>query len=199
MQALEEVQQTIARLADKVGPAVVGVGPLGSGVVVAQGAVLTNAHVVRREQARIRFADGRSETGTVAGVDLEGDVAVLSVDTGAIEPVSWNGGVPALGAPVFAVANPGGHGLHVTLGLVSSTGRSFRGPRGRRITGSIEHTAPLLPGSSGGPIVDPRGRVVAMIFGGSEADDTGAAVPPSEIRDALDGPLAPVGAGPCTG
>ena len=51
---------------------------------------------------------------------------------------------------------PDGHGLRATFGLVSSTGRSFRGPRGRRIVGSIEHTAPLPRGSSGGPLVDQR-------------------------------------------
>ena len=40
--------------------------------------------------------------------------------------------------------------------------RSFRGPRGRRITGSIEHVAPLLPGSSGGPIVNAEGRLLGL-------------------------------------
>ena len=43
-------------------------------------------------------------------------------------------------AIVFALANPGGQ-LRVTFGLVSAVGRAFRGPRGRRIAGSIEHTA----------------------------------------------------------
>ena len=37
----------------------------------------------------------------------------------------------------------------VTFGFVSGVGRAFRGPRGRRIGGSLEHTAPLMPGSSG--------------------------------------------------
>jgi serine protease Do len=52
--------------------------------------------------------------------------------------------------------------LRVTVGLVSGVDRSFRGPRGRRIGGSIEHTAPLLPGSSGGPIVDENGRLLGL-------------------------------------
>jgi serine protease Do len=50
----------------------------------------------------------------------------------------------------------------VTFGLVSATGRSFRGPGGRRIGGSIEHTAPLPRGSSGGPLVDPGGRLLGL-------------------------------------
>ena len=53
-------------------------------------------------------------------------------------------------------------GLRVTPGFVSSTARSFRGPRGRRIAGAIEHTAPLPRGSSGGPLVDRAGRLLGI-------------------------------------
>jgi serine protease Do len=68
----------------------------------------------------------------------------------------------AHGSVVFALANPGGRGLRVTLGLVTATERSFRGPRGRRFHGGIEHTAPLPRGSSGGPLVDAAGRLVGI-------------------------------------
>jgi serine protease Do len=64
--------------------------------------------------------------------------------------------------PVFALANPGGRGLRVTFGSVSGIDRTFRGPRGLRITGSLEHTAPLLPGSSGGPVLDVQGRLLGI-------------------------------------
>jgi serine protease Do len=91
-------------------------------------------------------------------------VAVLSVDTGGATPVAW---VPAdvevsIGTPVFALANPPGNGLRVGFGLVSSVGRGFRGPRGRRVAGSVEHTAPLGRGSSGGPVVDADGRLLGI-------------------------------------
>jgi serine protease Do len=48
------------------------------------------------------------------------------------------------------------------LGFVTGVERSFRGPRGRRITGTIEHDAALLPGSSGGPIVTSEGLLLGV-------------------------------------
>jgi serine protease Do len=111
----------------------------------------------------VTFAGGRTAEARAVGVDTEGDLAILEVDTSDAPAIEWNGaGEVGIGAPVFAVANPGGGGLRVTFGLVSGTERSFRGPRGRRIAGSIEHTAPLLPGSSGGPIVDAEGRFLGL-------------------------------------
>jgi len=69
----------------------------------------------------------------------------------------------ALGAPVLALALPaGGGGVRVTFGTISSVGRSFRGPRGRLITDGVEHTAPIGRGSSGGPLVDLDGRLLAI-------------------------------------
>jgi serine protease Do len=166
MAALQEIQETVGGLADRVGAATVGLGRgwgLGSGIVIAGGQVLTSAHALRREEVTVTFADGRQETGTVAGTDGDLDLAVVAVDTGDIEPVAWEPGeTPPIGTPVVAVANPGGRGLRATLGLVSSAGRSFRGPRGRRIGGAIEHTAPLPRGSSGGPLVDLEGRLLGI-------------------------------------
>jgi len=167
MSVLQELQEAVGRVARDVGPSVVGLGRgwgFGSGIVTGEGSILTNAHNLRRDEVTVTFADGREATGRVAGVDADGDLAVISVETGPAPPVKWseNGTEPVVGTPVFALANPGGRGLRTTFGLVSATGRSFRGPRGRRITGSIEHTAPLVRGSSGGPVVDESGRVLGI-------------------------------------
>jgi len=132
-------------------------------VVVAPGQVLTVAHVLRGDDVAVTFHDGRTADGRVAGSDSDLDVAVVAVDTGDIAPVAWTpGDAPPAGAPVLALANPGGRGLRTTFGLVSATGRGFRGPRGRRVTGSIEHTAPLPRGSSGGPLVDTGGNLLGL-------------------------------------
>ena len=124
--------------------------------------MLTNAHNVRGSQVTVTFADGRTAEGNVAGHDIDGDLAVIEADTGQAPALPWATAAPAIGMPVFALANPGGRGLRVTFGTVSGIDRTFRGPRGLRITGSLEHTAPLLPGSSGGPVLDAAGQLLGI-------------------------------------
>jgi serine protease Do len=165
MTIFDEIQASIARLAEDAGPSVAGIGQrwgIGSGIVLGEGRVLTNAHNVRGSQATVTFADGRTAEGTVAGRDIDGDLAVIEADTGQAAALPWATAVPAIGTPVFALSNPGGRGLRVTFGTVSGIDRSFRGPRGLRITGSLEHTAPLLPGSSGGPVLDAQGQLLGI-------------------------------------
>jgi S1-C subfamily serine protease len=166
MAILDEIQASIQQLAEGAGSSVVGIGQrwgAGSGIVLGEGRVLTNAHNVRGDQVAVTFAGGRTAEGRVAGRDIDGDLAVIDVDTGGAPALPWASGVSAgIGMPVFALANPGGRGLRVTFGFVSGIERTFRGPRGRRITGSLEHTAPLLPGSSGGPILDAAGHLLGI-------------------------------------
>ena len=165
MAFLDEVQTTIRQLADGAGRSVVGIGQrwgVGSGIVLGDGRVLTNAHNIRGEHATVTFADDRTVEGTVAGHDIDGDLAVVEVDTAGAAALPWASTGAELGQPVFALSNPGGRGLRVTFGFVSGIERTFRGPRGRRITGSLEHTAPLLPGSSGGPVLNAGGELLGI-------------------------------------
>lgn len=171
MTDIEQLENEIGRIAEQVGPAVVGLGRgwrMGSGVVVAPGRVLTTAHALRdgrhrEEEIEVVLSTDERARGQVVGVDADIDLAVIEVETGQVEPPQWaEQSGPPLGRPVLALANPGGLGLHVTVGTVSANARSFRGPRGRRIGGAIEHTARLPRGSSGGPLVDFGGRVLGI-------------------------------------
>jgi serine protease Do len=163
MTALEELQAAAATVAERTGAATVTIGRdgRGTGIVLADGLVLTNAHNLRDRTTQVSFPDGRTAQGEVRGGDPEGDLVVLAVDTAGAAAAEWSDGAAALGQVVFAAAR-GRHGLRVTFGLVSGIGRSFRGPRGRRIASSIEHTAPLARGSSGGPLVDGEGRLIGL-------------------------------------
>jgi S1-C subfamily serine protease len=165
MSAIEEIGAAVASVSSAVATSVVGIGRdgRGSGVVTADGQVLTNAHNLRGSEVTVTFADGRSTIGTVAAVDPDGDLAVVNVDTAGAKAIEWSAdSATNVGDAVFGVAATRGGGVRVTFGLVSSIERSFRGPGGRRIAGSVEHTAPLAPGSSGGALVDAAGRLVGL-------------------------------------
>jgi serine protease Do len=165
---IEELAAVTAAVAARAQGAVVRIGRRegrGTGIVVAPNTVLTSAHNLRGEEVTVTFADGRSAAATVKGVDSDGDLAVVTVDTASVTPLAWapGDGSLAIGAPVFALALPAGSGgVRVTFGTVSAIGRAFRGPRGRLIADAVEHTAPLGRGSSGGPLVDAEGRLLAI-------------------------------------
>jgi len=189
MTLLQELESAVQAAVEHTGPAVVGLGRgwgVGSGVVVAPGRVLTNAHNLRQSETSVTFSDGRRASGRVLGSDPDLDVAIIEVETADVRPVRWPSSVessspassaeggpgdgaqarggtgPVIGRAVLALGNPGGRGLRVTPGFVSSTARSFRGPRGRRISGAIEHTAPLPRGSSGGPLIEIDGDLIGI-------------------------------------
>ena len=113
MTLLDDLSSTISGVAGRVGPAVVGLGrgwASGSGVVIGAGRVATVAHAVRRGEPTVTFADGRRAEATIAGVDENADLAVLEVDTGDVAAVELAAERPGLGAPVIALADPGGRG-----------------------------------------------------------------------------------------
>jgi serine protease Do len=164
---LSPLEAATERIATDVGPAVVGLRGRtrgGSGVVVAPGRVLTLARNLRREDVSVAFADGRQERGRLLGVDRDIGVALLEVATAESPAPPWaeHAEPLAIGASVFALADPGGRGLRVTSGAVTSSPRSLRGPHGRRLEGLIEHTAPLPRGSGGGPLLDRDGRLLGI-------------------------------------
>ncbi len=168
MLQVTQIGETVRAVAELVGPSVAALGRgwgRGSGVVIAPNRLLTNAHVLRGEDVAVTFGGGEPVLGHVSGADADVDLAVVTADTAHTEPISWDPEIAAaagIGTSVFALADPGGRGLYVTFGIVAAAGRPVRGPRGRRIPGSLEHTAPLPRGSSGGPIVDGEGRLLGI-------------------------------------
>ena len=171
MQPLDQIQPTVAGIAERVGPTVVGLRGRrrlgGCGVVIAENTVLTVVHALPGADAavvEVAFRDGRRAEGRVGGHDADLGIALVHVETADAAPLdlAGAGAAPGLGAPVLAVADPGGRGLRVTFGVVTSAEAGFRGPRGRRIAGAIEHSAPLPRGSSGGPLVDLQGRLLGL-------------------------------------
>jgi serine protease Do len=164
MATLSDLSSAISKVSSAAAGSVVGIGrhQRGSGVVVADGRVLTNAHNIRGDEVTVRFNDGRTTIGKLAGVDMDGDLAVIDVDTAGSKPIAWANGTAAVGTVVFGVAATPSGEARVTFGTISAVSRAFRGPGGRRIAGSLEHTAPLASGSSGSPVVDSDGKLVGL-------------------------------------
>ena len=133
----------------------------GTGFVLSSGRVLTNSHHLRDRTTQVTFEGGRTVQATVVGIDAEGDLAVLEVDTEDAPDATFATTAPAVGDAVRALGRAGTSG-RVTLGWVSAVDQTFRGPGGRVISGALEHTAPLPRGATGGPLVDADGAIVGI-------------------------------------
>ena len=137
----------------------------GSGAVIApDGYILTNSHVVHEaKEVHVHFTDGSVRPAEIVGEDPPTDLAALKVLALGL-PYMEIGDSNALkvGQLVIAVGNPLGLESTVSTGVVSSLGRAIRSISGRLIENIIQHTAPLNPGNSGGPLVNTRGQVVGI-------------------------------------
>jgi S1-C subfamily serine protease len=172
--ALDAYSQAVIGAVDKVGPSVVSLSVgrrgrfgqgAGSGVVIApDGFVLTNAHVVDGAgRVEITLHDGKTVEARPVGGDRSTDLAVVRIAASDLEHVRIGGERDLQrGQLVVAVGNPLGFESTVSAGVVSATGRSLRGSDGRLVENLVQHTAPLNPGNSGGPLVDFRGHLVGV-------------------------------------
>ncbi len=137
----------------------------GSGVVIApDGYVLTNHHVIHNSrQLTAALPNGEELNGQLVGVDAATDLAVIQVGASGL-PFATLGdsGQLKVGQLVIAIGNPFGFQSTVSTGVVSALGRAMRSRDGRLIENIIQHTAPLNPGNSGGPLVDSWGRIVGI-------------------------------------
>ena len=173
---LDAYSHAVVSVVDIVGPSVVSIGinarglrpasrEAGSGVVISSdGYVLTNSHVVHRAPAlEVSLTDGRKFSALLVGEDPTTDLAIVQVDAPAL-PAARLGQSARLrvGQLVIAIGNPFGFQSTVSAGVVSAIGRSLRSMTGRLIDGIIQTDVALNPGSSGGPLVDSRGRVVGI-------------------------------------
>jgi S1-C subfamily serine protease len=173
----------------------------GSGWVARPGLVVTAAHVVAGEHdtAVQLFGTGSALPATPVAFDARNDVAVLQVPGLGARPLRLVD--PQQGAAVVILGYPGDGPFDAKPGRIGRTVTVLsqdaygHGPVTRTITsirGEVQH------GDSGGPAVDASGHVQATIFAARVGSTGGYGVPPSAIRDALDGARGPVSTGPCS-
>jgi S1-C subfamily serine protease len=170
---LDAYSRAVIGVVDKAGAAVVSLevgsqrGPTGAGsgfVVTPDGYVMTNSHVVSgARHIKVRLPSGDVAEGQVMGDDPATDLALVRADLGSVPHLAVDGAVaPRVGQLAVAIGNPLGFESTVSTGVVSALGRSLRGRSNRLIDGVIQHTAPLNPGNSGGPLLDTAGRVLGV-------------------------------------
>jgi S1-C subfamily serine protease len=165
MAALSDLSRDIADLVGRLGPSVVRVdarrGRPATGIIWADNLVLTADHVLEQEDTIQVSGSGATVKASIAGRDPGTDLALLRAE--------GLNGVPAprgrstevrVGHVVIAIGQAGG--LQVTVGIVSGLSGSFRSWRGGQVERLIQTTAELLPGFSGGPLVDAEGRVIGI-------------------------------------
>ena len=138
----------------------------GTGVIVnANGAIMTALHVVEgATRIRLSFVDGTRSNGHVVSADPDNDIAVLASERRP-QPIvpAVLGGVGRVGDEAFAVGHPLGLVGSLSSGVVSGLERSLEAPGGRTLRGLIQFDAAVNPGSSGGPLLNRSGHVVAIV------------------------------------
>jgi S1-C subfamily serine protease len=177
-----------------------GVGTQGSGWVVRPGLVATNAHVIAgHEGTHLLAPNGQSLTAQPVYVDSDNDIALLRVRGLEAGRLSTRPSIER-SIPVALLGYPRNGALTAIAGTAGRP-RTVLSPdaygRGTGPRVVVPLRGGVQPGDSGGPVVDRRGRVVAMIFGGTRDGDGGYAVPVDLVLAAAEKRLRPVPSGPC--
>ena len=122
---------------------------------------MTAEHVIEHDDAIQVSAGGTAVKASVAGRDPGTDLALLKTDGLTAAPLARAASAEVrIGHLVLAVGRTSE--LQVTLGVVSGLSGAFRSWRGGETERLIQTTAELLPGFSGGPLLDGDGRVIGI-------------------------------------
>jgi len=178
VELLDAYSRAVIAVVEAVGPAIVSISvgresqdydfePMGAGsgfVITPDGYILTNSHVVSSaRKIEAIFINSKHLSATPVGRDPSTDLAVIRVNEAGLPYTTLgDSGQLRVGQLVIAMGNPLGFQSTVSTGVVSALGRALRSQDGRLIENVIQHTAPLNPGNSGGPLLDSRGRVVGI-------------------------------------
>jgi S1-C subfamily serine protease len=189
---------TLARLSDDLAAAVerAGAGVVtvnarrrmpASGIVWTEdGLIVTANHVVERdEDITVGLPDGREVAARLVGRDPGTDLALLKAEAGDLTPAPRAGAAAKIGHFVLAVARPGPSGPMASFGVVSVVGGAWRTAQGGTVEGFVRADVAMLPGFSGGPLVDARGQVLGLNTSGLGRGG-GLTVPVAAIQKVVD-------------
>ena len=213
---------TIAEIAKKVSPAVVGVSTksisqysdilgfsdgqsseddgMGSGIIInSDGYILTNYHVIQGAQSiSVILSNKKTVSAKVVNYDENQDLAVIKVTTKTEMPAVaelGNSDNVQVGDSVVAIGNPLGKELlgSVTSGIISATKREIS--VGNTTQSFLQTDAAINPGNSGGALVNSLGQVIGVNsakIGGEGVEGIGFAIPINTVVSKLNGLLKPI-------
>lgn len=160
----------------------------GTGIVLtSDGVALTNYHVVEGSTSiRVKASNGDTYTAKVLGSDESHDIAVIQLEgASGLTTASLDTGKAVLGEKVTAVGQGGGlDTLYKTSGSITATNQQItaseesNGSNAETLTGLLQTNAQIVPGYSGGPLIDSNGEVIGMDTAASSGTPiTGYAIP----------------------
>ncbi|GAB2597155.1 hypothetical protein GCM10027087_42050 [Paractinoplanes abujensis] len=175
---------TVPQVYQALRPSVVLIKATGSGqgadsgtgtIVNADGTILTAFHVIEGARSiTVSYADGTESPAAVASQDQKQDIATLTPEKlpETLVPAVLGGGA-GIGDDVVAIGNPLGLTATTTSGVVSGLERTLSRDRGGDIAGLIQFDAAVNPGSSGGPLINDQGQVIAVVVALANPTDAG--------------------------
>jgi len=188
---LASLSSELAKLVEEVQPYVVAVHARGhfpsSGVHWRPGIIVTADHTVRRdEDIQVTLPDGKRADAVLAGRDPGTDIAALKVD-GLGSPAPQTGGADpvAAGELALVLGRSPDSGPNASLGVISAVSGPWRTWRGGRLDNYIRLDATMFPNSSGGAVVDVRGRLLGIATS-ALSRIAGLAIPASSVSRVLD-------------
>ena len=165
---LASVSDELAGAVEHAGSAVVTVDARhrhpASGIVwTGDGLIATANHVVERdEEIEIGLPDGRTASATLLGRDPGSDLALLRIDASDVAPLTRSAVEPRVGHLTLAIGRPGPSGAMASLGVVTAVGGPLRFRGGASLERYVRADVAMLPGFSGGPLVDSTGNLIGL-------------------------------------
>ena len=156
----------------------------GSGFFVKPNQIATNFHVIagaRHGTAKLVGKDTRYNIKGIVATDKDNDLAVLKVTAYGVTPLSLgDSDTVNIGAKVYVAGNPKGLEGTFSDGLIS---RRESYPKKR-----LQMTAPISPGSSGGPVLNSKGKVIGIsvaVHRALDAQNLNFAIPSNYLKALL--------------
>ena len=171
----------------------------GSGIIVGENRdktltyIVTCAHVISSSNITIKVQtlDGTQYDAKIVGMDKKTDIGLISIAKTGLDAATFADSAEVeVGDTVYAIGNPGGTEFFgsFTDGMVSAIGRPVDSPVGYEVL-TIQHTAAVNPGNSGGALLNDQGQVIGMNsskIASTEYEDMAFAVPSSTLKTVVD-------------